>query len=237
MYCRKSISIAYAIVLIFVLFFSQQSANSASSQLNKGIEALQKADYARAVEAFDKILTKEPGNYSAHLYKAVALNYAGKIDEAEREYTWLIHNAPNPESRKQAQHALNAIEEIKKQQSMFMNSQPPGNINKSNDAAQVNTNKSATKPQILCFVDTFDVNSKPVINFIDSIKKQYDKFIDFDIIDITNPKSSDLTAKYQIRGVVPTVVLLDKDGQTVDKMVHDINYDNLKTKINLLSSN
>ncbi len=225
------------LLLVLIYTFTCPIVQADNSQLNKAIEIFQKADYTKAIEAFDKVLIKEPNNYSAHLYKAVALNYLGKIDDAESEYKWLVLNSPNQETKLQAKHALTAIEEIKKQKSMYQMNTPANDSNLGANKSSSQVVPALTNPQVYCFIDNLDVNCKTAINFIKEMNQFYANDIDFKLIDISNTQSADLTSKFQIRGVVPTIILINKLGQIVEKSVTDINYNELKVKINMLTTN
>ncbi|HLJ90426.1 MAG TPA: rhomboid family intramembrane serine protease [Candidatus Angelobacter sp.] len=89
------LALAGVLISLALLFIPLLKAKGYAADWGAGRAALQKSDYANAIQHFQKYVAAKPDDSSGHLNLAIALHQAKRYDEAGREYERCLVLNPN----------------------------------------------------------------------------------------------------------------------------------------------
>jgi tetratricopeptide (TPR) repeat protein len=91
---RKFLSVAGALLIVFAVSFNAFSQQNAMNYLVDGVEALDVADYQKAVTSFKKAIDLEPENLQFQYHLGLAYSSMGKHEDALKIFRSIVDKEP-----------------------------------------------------------------------------------------------------------------------------------------------
>lgn len=232
-------TVCFALSLFVLVGPCAWPAVAVNKFLQQGIDAFNHGRYTDAIGLLGAAKQTDSDNPTLHYYMASALVKLKQKNDAIREYKVAMALQPDGQIAKYCQVALQALGAVAPPAASPGNQALAGgkSAESSHEPAFKQDISNIQEPQIISIVDE-SPDSHRVDMIVTNLQSLYGDIIMFRRSSQSNPdeKTKELLKKYN-PGSVPSIILVNDEGQAYQQFNHNIVEENVRSKVEELARN